>query len=269
MRRFTPDPVSFRAHHLHLFFRPTDLVISSGSGFVYQRHESLYLITNWHNVAGRNPETGQCLSETLAIPDIVSLPVRLRENPGNWQREQIRLYSDNAMQNPAWLVHPTLRQKVDVVALPLRALERDQYRFFPINAVEFDDQFPTVVGDDAFVVGYPFHESPDGQWPIWKRASIATEPQVDVDGLPKLLIDTATRPGLSGSPVLMQRSGLHGVVGLKLAPDTLIGTIRNFIGIYSGRVGADEVRAQLGIVWKKLVIDEIIDGATLGRANEA
>lgn len=33
-----------------------------------------------------------------------------------------------------------------------------------------------------------------------------------------------------------------------------------FIGVYSGRIGADdEFKAQLGKVWKKRVIDEIIN----------
>jgi len=41
----------------------------------------------------------------------------------------------------------------------------------------------------------------------------------------------------------------------------LIGEIQNFVGIYSGRIlGKTELEAQLGIVWKKEVIDEIIDG---------
>ena len=34
--------------------------------------------------------------------------------------------------------------------------------------------------------------------------------------------------------------------------------------IYSGRVGKDEFKAQLGVVWKGDVIKEIIEGAVLG-----
>jgi hypothetical protein len=33
-----------------------------------------------------------------------------------------------------------------------------------------------------------------------------------------------------------------------------------FLGVYSGRLGEDEFKAQLGIVWKKEVIEEIITG---------
>jgi hypothetical protein len=62
----------------------------------------------------------------------------------------------------------------------------------------------------------------------------------------------------------MQRIGIHGASGGKLTGSELIGRIRNFIGVYSGRIGKDESKAQLGIVWKARVIDEIISGGVRG-----
>ena len=64
----------------------------------------------------------------------------------------------------------------------------------------------------------------------------------------------------------MQRIGIHGVEDGKLADDTIIGRIRNFLGVYSGRIGTDEFKAQLGVVWKAHVIAEIIDAKTFGMA---
>ena len=52
-----------------------------------------------------------------------------------------------------------------------------------------------------------------------------------------------------------------------LSDDTLIGRIRGFLGVYSGRIGNDELQAQLGIVWKKKVIEEIITGQTRGNTE--
>jgi hypothetical protein len=52
-----------------------------------------------------------------------------------------------------------------------------------------------------------------------------------------------------------------GVMGSEV-----IGRIRNFMGIYSGQIGKDELKAQLGIVWKARVIEEIIDAKALGKA---
>jgi hypothetical protein len=35
---------------------------------------------------------------------------------------------------------------------------------------------------------------------------------------------------------------------------------REILGVYSGRIGASAIEAQLGIVWKTHVIDDIIAG---------
>ena len=88
---------------------------------------------------------------------------------------------------------------------------------------------------------------------IWKRASIASEPKHDIDGLPKLLIDTATRQGMSGSPVIVRRRGMTVPRGVqrvpgKLTGQELIGESDTFLGVYSGRIGDDPMGVQLGIV---------------------
>jgi len=70
--------------------------------------------------------------------------------------------------------------------------------------------------------------------------------------------DTATRSGLSGSPVIMKRHGMHCLVSGALTGEEIIGTISNFIGVYSGRMGKDEFKAQLGIVWRASVINDIV-----------
>jgi hypothetical protein len=265
-----PDPISLTTHDLHLCFRPTDAVLSSGTGFIYERNGASYLITNWHNVTGRNPLDGTCLSGTLAVPDMVSTLFRTKENAGACLREHLRLYKDEEMQEPLWLCHPVHGRVIDVVAIPLPLEIVDRYQIFPINKIKFDTSFGVEVADDAFVVGYPFSEVTQFQFPIWKRASVASEPDVDLEQLPKLLIDTATRSGLSGSPVVMQRVGIHGASGGNLTGTEIIGRIRNFIGVYSGRIGADESKAQLGVVWKARVIDEIIDAnAGSGIAEQA
>lgn len=268
MRTITPDAVSLTTHHLHICFRPTDTVLSSGTGFIYSKDGADYLITNWHNVTGRNPIDGNCLSDSLAVPDMITTLFRVKGNPVSSRREHLALYRDDAMQEPSWLEHPSYGCKVDVVALPLPAYLVDSYQFFPINAVTFDSDFKTKVADDAFIVGYPFSDTPYLQLPIWKRASVASEPDIDLDQLPKFLVDTATRSGLSGSPVVMQRTGIHGKSGGTITGSELIGTIRNFIGVYSGRVGTDETKAQLGVVWKAHVIDEIIDAKVHGRPTK-
>jgi hypothetical protein len=246
--------------------RETDTALSSGTGFVYEKNHNFYLVTNWHNVSGKNPFTGEYLSKkTSAMPDMLSTMFRVKEMPASCKREHILLYEDNRMMKPKWLEHPEFGHKVDVVVLPISEDIISKFTLFPINKISFDTQYKEEVGDDAFVIGYPFSEVTYLQMPIWKRASIASEPDINLDQTPKMLIDTATRPGLSGSPVIMQRVGIHGLENGQAVDSSIIGRIRKFIGIYSGRIGDDELKAQLGIVWKARVVDEIIDGNTIGK----
>ena len=51
-----------------------------------------------------------------------------------------------------------------------------------------------------------------------------------------------------------------------MVPSSMIGRIRNFIGVYSGRMGRDELQAQLGIVCKARVIEEILQAKQIGGA---
>ncbi len=235
-----------------------DEVLAHGTGFIYEKNGQFYLITNWHVVTGKHPETEEYLSDHAGIPNVVCTYFREKENPGNGHKEIINLYSDGDMQMPIWKEHPAHKNKVDVVAIPIPKSIASKYELHPINNIGFDSSFKEEVADETFVIGFPFDEPTYLGLPIWKKASISSEPDVNINQLPMLYIDTATRPGLSGSPVIMQRIGIHGVVGGKVSNDTLIGRIRNFIGIYSGRIGEDEFKAQLGVVWKAKVIEEIL-----------
>src|SRR5690606_7547831 len=121
-------------------------------------------------------------------------------------------------QKPAWLVHPEFRERIDVVAIPITSI--DSARLHAINKGDFEPESEAFVGDDCFVIGYPFDNFQPLGLPIWKRASIASEPLLNVDQLPKILVDTATRPGLSGSPVIFQRTGIHKMTDGKMTTDT-------------------------------------------------
>ena len=109
-------------------------------------------------------------------------------------------------------------------------------------------------------MGYPRGMSGGGHFPIWKRATIATEPDVDLDGLPRFYVDTATREGMSGSPVYAQEVGYWLPEGETDKAKASIGKGRRFIGVYSGRLGAeDEFKAQLGIVWKESALISLVE----------
>lgn len=236
------------------------LASSIGTGFLWKHDDKSYLITNWHNVTGLNPDTNKLMYGWY--PNSIDFNVYREEH--NFGKVAIagktamslKLY--DAADGPVWIEH-LLGRHVDCVALPLNV---ESSTVIHTNDYHFDPRLKAYVGMDCIIVGYPKGLSADRETPIWKRASIASEPFLDFEGKPLVLVDTATREGMSGSPAIMRHSGLF-------APDSmdgnsLIGTVENFLGIYSGRIGDDPMGVQLGRIWKGHVIDEVIVTGKLG-----
>ncbi len=262
MNIIKPDYLSQVTHQIAIGRSDSDAIFSTASSFLYKYNEEIYLITNWHNATGRNPISGEPLSKHSGIPTVFVTYFRLKQKDGSANKTIINLYHDDEFQKPCWLVHPAYKNKVDVVAIKLT--QNEAFHYFPINNYDFENDIPPEVSDEVFILGYPFEDFRYLGLPIWKKGSIATEPDVDEDQLPKLLVDTATRSGLSGSPVIFQRIGIHKMENGLMKDDSIIGRIRGFLGVYSGRIGQSEIHAQLGIVWKGKVIDEIIEGGQFG-----
>ncbi len=241
--------------------------LSLATGFFYQYNERSFLITNYHVVAGINPNTGTILHSGGAVPDTITLGVASKENNAagtamvRWRWRQLSLYSgDN--REPIWTEHPTYGRRFDVVAIPLAGLEETSIRAANSSELQLDPirLYPSM---EAFVIGYPRGMSGGGNFPIWKRATIATEPDLDLDDLPRFYIDTATREGMSGSPVYAQEVGYWLPEGVTDPSEACIGKGRRFVGVYSGRLGAeDEFKAQLGIVWKESGLISLIESVS-------
>ncbi|MEO6904378.1 MAG: trypsin-like peptidase domain-containing protein [Bacteroidia bacterium] len=264
------DSPSLSTHYLRMIPYGSDITMSTGTGFVYESNSKLYLITNGHNITRVNPETNTRISSSSAFPVIIKTKLKLipTDNPDALVVSdffEISLYEDSEYLKPNWLIHPDHGYKVDVIAIPFVDVAElpSHVKLFPINSFYFTE-FPLIVADDVFILGYPFDLTGGMELPIWKRGTIATEPSLDLNNLPKMLIDTATRSGMSGAPVLMRRRGIHGL-SAKVTGEEIIGLVQQFAGIYSGRIGAaHQFQVQLGIVWKGHVIEEIINGNRMG-----
>ncbi|MBD79033.1 MAG: hypothetical protein CL840_08950 [Crocinitomicaceae bacterium] len=239
-----------------MYFSETNQKLADGSGFIYVNDNNNFLITNWHNVTGLDPTTHKPLGAHGGTPDMLKLKLLVQTKPFiKWKSFGISLYENKEKQ---WIEHPVHKEKVDVIALKITTSILDDSLVRPINNNEFEN-FKLQVSDDVFILGFPYRLKGGGNFPIWKRGSVATEPDLELDGLPKLLVDTASRPGMSGSLVIYRRTGLHGLDNGMPTDETIIGNIQGFVGIYSGRIqGKSSHDAQLGIVWKASVIDEII-----------
>jgi hypothetical protein len=251
-----------------------EINLAIASGFFWQHDNDFYLITNWHNVTGWDPVNDRSMSNLGAQPTHLAMPLLLKaeatadnRSMAVRKRYSVSLYETNG--TPKWIEHAVFGKQVDVVALKIAQLD-DTLVSRPINALTDFVDFVPIVGDDVFVLGYPGGVDGGHELAIWKRGSIASQPSFDIDQLPKILIDTATRSGMSGAPVIARRSGITVPRGVPSTPGTLsekeiIGQADTFLGVYSGRIGDDPMGLQLGIVWKANVIDEIVRNGKPGQ----
>src|SRR5687768_15725482 len=90
--------------------------LGSATGFLIEYQSVVYLISNWHVLAGRNPLTGASMHPSGAWPDEDVVIQNKAGALGSWI-PKVQPVRDTT--GPLWLEHPTLGRKVDVVALPL------------------------------------------------------------------------------------------------------------------------------------------------------
>jgi hypothetical protein len=253
MPAVTVDLFSASTVPLEMMFNSTAL--SLGTGFIWHQNGMFYLITNWHNVSGKDPNSGRALSRTGGIPNKLKIYLNKKGALGHKFPETFELYDH--LRQPNWFVHPSLGNQVDVVALPLSPSEEPDW--YAINQLGWFD-LSVSIGQDVYILGYPFGIGPNG-YPIWKRSSIASEPEVFTSSQRYILVDTASRPGMSGSPVIRRSWGTHMTADGGLVTNT--GSATKLIGVYSGRLHTtDPLDAQLGLVWPIFFIDEIIASGT-------
>lgn len=263
-----------------LDIKSNDKSIGHATGFLYRKNDNVYLITNWHVITGRNlfnksthphnPPTQVVFQPVVKTPD---------GKYGIFNKSTYpficNLYDAN--NKPVWLEHPSL--DVDIVAIQLdndivkeyctNGKTKEICSISCINDYEFIN-FIINIADDCFVLGYPFGKpsNVDMDLPVWKRATIASEPEHSYfKNIPSMLIDTTTRTGMSGSPVVIGKDAyitmLRGNPLIKQANDV---KSYKFIGVYSGRVDEYNMGTEdsyLGLVWKKELIDEIIDNGKI------
>lgn len=247
-----------------------DQLLSSGTAFLTECSKGHVLITNRHNVTGRHQSTGLPLSNTCGIPNKMVVHQLLT----NGTIAQFEIQLTDSSGTPYWFEHPTLGSKADFVLIPMFWLKANQQflvkpyklrvpgRQFDVSGGEFfqlnDGDLPIKVepSDRVSVIGFPFGIRVEGHLPIWSNGFVASEPEVDVDGLPVFLIDCRSRPGQSGSPVVaVVNSGMVNLKDCDMASAMFTAPASSFLGIYSGRISTE---SDLGYVWKASAIREMV-----------
>jgi hypothetical protein len=240
--------------------------LSNASSFLWAHDSRIFLVTNWHVLSGRNALTGAVMHATGAIPSELKVHSYLRVGTPTPPEKGFRVtYTsivvqlvDSATQLPKWVEHPAYGRRVDVAALDVTEAVVGLH-YACVNLLEGDIPKHIDPGDDVFIIGFPFGLITGAQAPIWKRGSIALDPGLNPEGLPKMLVDTATRPGMSGSVVIaMFPTPEHDVRRGDDPRPIYLKEYPSIIGVYSGRHYPDLEQAQLGIVWKRAMIEAVV-----------
>lgn len=246
----TIDQYSFAARPALFCFGNQGLGVATV--FFWSQGEVVYLITNWHNVTGVNPITDENIHQRGGRPTNLEVAFLNANQTADYQLRSFPLFDEEGV--PFWKVHKEHGRNVDVVALPIKI--PDGYSCFPINEIQ-ERPLKIRVGHELFILGFPFSTSifDRGGVPIWKRASLASEPEWVLSSEHYTLVDTASRPGMSGSPVV--RRAFSGAE-LDDGSISMSGGSR-FFGVYAGRmVSSSKEDAQLGRVYERKLVEEIV-----------
>ena len=114
------------------------------------------LCTNWHNLSGRNPFTGQPSSSTGGIPNIVRVFLYQRvtdpDADGYFECNYVGVdvpLCDDDWCNTRWYEHPIHGRKVDIAAIDVTDVISG-YEVAFANEVESDAVLDLECSDDSF-----------------------------------------------------------------------------------------------------------------------
>jgi hypothetical protein len=186
--------------------------------------------------------------------------------PFNHANGTLSLLDDSG---PKWIEHPTLGSQADMVAVLANGQGLAAERVYRPHEAAVATPGMSIGGatgynvpygpsDIVSVVGFPMGKQAGDGLPIWVTGFVATEPSYSFNQQPVFLISCRTKPGLSGSPVILYspdsskaRTPYGGTVNLGQPTEVI-----QLLGLYSGRLD-DE--SDLGCVWNVSAIEALID----------
>lgn len=283
------NPISYTTTRIELFFN--EQILSTGTAFIMRYAGRYGLVTNWHVLSGRSPIDGKCLSANGGIPNIAKCHVALafqadssRPSPETVHFRGLEIPLIDESGEPVWVDNrdtdplsdyaiimlepliPELNQSgysLRAIQAGMVTLKRGVQATAQVRPEDINHFYPQV-GHQVFVVGYPAGIEFAGVFPIWKGATIASEPTTSLtlagavtDDV--IYVDGLTRSGMSGSPVIcLQKEGDvyftdDGVQVTASKAEPML------VGVYAGREGVTKVEADLalGRVWKVAAVERL------------
>ena len=279
-----------------------DIFLSFATGFCLKFGKAYGLVTNYHVLSGINPATEMLLSPTGAIPNRIEFHIAVETEwyEGGKRHEELffkplSIFLEDEEGLPVWFDDRTTRKLNDYAILRLEpyisellepgvtlrsilggrvALKKGANHPSPGNLKLRHDEvqhFYPPVGERVFVLGYPQGTTSTGVFPIWKGATIASEPfaavafeDVNYDNV--FYIDATTKSGMSGSPVVAlgsDNSQYFTEDGISIKGKTGEDLL---LGVYAGRDGVtkSEYEMSLGRVWKTSSLEALFV-STIGK----
>lgn len=252
---------------LRVTTRANGMDLGPATGFLVLDQGEFWLITNWHVLSGRNADTDEIMSATGATPETILIrfhsPVL-----GEFTEVEVALRDEDG--SPLWLEHPSVGRRIDVAALRLPSdvgqvvtvADGVTTCSTPISFYHYDlgatnpSGIYISISERLSVIGFPVGEEVQG-FPVWTQGFVASEPDLQFRSLPCFLIDSRTREGQSGSPVVFYSATgqFPSEVGV-----TTLGTSRvntRFMGVYSGRINKE---SDIGRVWTPVAVSQVMSG---------
>jgi hypothetical protein len=170
--------------------------IATGTGFTCTNLDQTWLITNRHVLLGRKPGTNEYADSEGRQPTQVA--ITWIEDDLSSKRMVVELFGAGLAE--LWIEHPPLGHNLDLVAIMVPS-----GKFVDVDlttSLDEDPEHTVSSGDPIVVIGFPFGLSAGvSGLPIMFSGIVASPPGIPIDGQPRFLIDSRTRPGLSGAPV--------------------------------------------------------------------
>jgi hypothetical protein len=268
------DPLNFAVVRLKSFFG--DTLLGHATGFFYygvlDNKPNHWLVTNWHVLAGRNADDpSQILHPKAALPNRVSLTLTIKGDQPEYgsvtdgrllqQELFFELYDQQGLAS--WTQHAE-KNEIDVAIINTSGFLASRYHFTGINELPMQHDMLIEVGNEVFILGYPLGFTHFMNTPIWKRGSIASEPNLETpDARKRVVIDATTRQGMSGAPVVM-RAKTHYIAESGEIKTQINAT--RWLGIYASRPALppavtlidEDRRAEVGFFYKMGCVHDAI-----------
>lgn len=232
-----------------------DEPIGYGTGFFVQSVEGVVLITNRHVGIGRVPVTNEFKDSSLRQP--TALRIAYISSTFEPRTKTIPIVIDG---EPQWVEHPTYRHMLDMVGFHLRS-GVDPHVIDTSPLAVRGHQIQVLVPDPVVVSGFPLRLNGGAAGvPVVVQGIVATPLEADIQGLPRFLIDSRTREGISGAPVFYYPQGaqMRSTSGAAIGSGPFTAFL---LGLYCGRV---DPKADIGYVIRSDMVREMIAGPAPG-----